>query len=106
MNQKLQQTLDAASGGLTSIDPQAAASNVRNWVSTLQGSNVPGGDDLVSDLSTLADRLESGNLDGVGSLLARIGQTTNSLADNAPAEDADGLRQLGQALTQEGSQIQ
>ena len=106
MNEQLQQTLDAASGGLTSIDPTAAASNVRNWASTLQGAGVPGGESLVSDLSTLADRLESGNLDGVGSLLARIGQVTNSLADSAPAADSEGLRQLGQALSQSGSQLQ
>lgn len=105
MNEQLQQTLGALQGGLTDIDPATAASNVRSWVNTLQGASVPGAENLTADLSDLADRLESGDLEGVGGLLARIGQATNSAASAAPQADQDGLRQLGSTLSNAGDQL-
>ncbi len=105
MNSQLQQTLDAAQGGLTSIDPATAAANVRSWQATLSGANFPGAQQLNSDLSQLATALESGDLTGAGPLLSRLGSSTSSAASAAPSEDQDGLQQLGSALSDAGSQL-
>ena len=105
MNSLLQQTLDAAQGGLTNIDPATAANNVRSWQDTLSGANLPGAGQLNSDLGQLASALESGDLAGAGPLLSRLGSSTTSAASAAPSEDQSGLQQLGSALSNAGSQL-
>ncbi|SEI99988.1 hypothetical protein SAMN04488058_10360 [Deinococcus reticulitermitis] len=96
MNQQLQQTLQALSGGLQGVDPSAAVSNVGSWHQTLDG--VPGAETLVSHLAQLKAALEGGDLEGAAALLPGLGSETEKLAAAAPAEDQDGLRQLASAL--------
>ena len=96
MNEQLQQTLQALSGGLGGIDANAAASNVGGWHKTLDG--VPGAETLVGHLAKLQDALKSGDLSGAAALLPGLGSETEKLASAAPAADKDGLHQLAAAL--------
>lgn len=96
MNEQLQQTLQALQGGITGVDPSAAADVVSGWQQTLGG--VPGAETLVGQLGQLQGALSSGDLETAASLLPSLGSQTQSLADAAPAEDQDGLRQLAAAL--------
>ncbi|WP_216321394.1 hypothetical protein [Deinococcus aestuarii] len=96
MNEQLQQTLQALQGGITDVDPSAAASVVMDWHQTLSG--VPGAETLVDQLAELQGALSSGDLDQAAGLLPGLGRETERLASAAPAEDQDGLRQLAAAL--------
>ena len=96
MNEQLQQTIDALSGGLQSVPASAAVANVTSWHQTLDG--VPGAETVVDHLASLKSALESGDLEGAAALLPDLGAATESLAPDAPAADRDGLRQLAAAL--------
>ena len=96
MNQQLQQTIQALSGGVQGVDAQTAISNVSSWHSTLDG--VPGAESVTSQLAQLKTALESGNLQAAADLLPSLGRETGQLADVAPAEDQEGLRQLASTL--------
>lgn len=96
MNEQLQQTLQALQGGITDVDPGAAATVVMDWHQTLSG--VPGAETLVDQLAELQGALSSGDLEQAASLLPGLGRETERLVDVAPAEDQDGLRQLASAL--------
>lgn len=98
MNEQLQATLDAVgdAGGVTSLDPSAAAQNVGSWHSTLDG--VAGAETLVSHLADLKAALESGDLEGAPALLSGLASETENLASMAPEADQAGLRQLAAAL--------
>ncbi|WP_425144987.1 hypothetical protein [Deinococcus sp.] len=96
MNEQLQQTLQALSGGLTSLDASTAASNVGGWHQTLSG--VPGAETLVGHLEKLQTALKSGDLAGAAALLPGLGSETEKLAAHAPEADKAGLHQLATAL--------
>ncbi len=96
MNQQLQQTIQALSGGVQGVDAQTAVSNVSSWHSTLDG--VPGAESVTSLLAQLKGALEGGDLEGAAGMLPALGRETDKLASAAPAEDQEGLRQLASAL--------
>ncbi|QFP75464.1 hypothetical protein [Deinococcus sp. AJ005] len=96
MNQQLQQTIQALSGGVAGVDAQTAVSNVTSWHGTLDG--VPGAESVTSMLAQLKSALEGGDLAGAAAMLPDLGSETSKLASAAPAEDQEGLRQLGSAL--------
>ncbi|GHF50763.1 hypothetical protein HNQ07_002974 [Deinococcus metalli] len=96
MNQQLQQTIDALSGGLQGVPASAAVANVTSWHQTLDG--VPGAETVVEHLASLKSALESGDLEGAAALLPDLGAATESLAPDAPEADQAGLRQLAAAL--------
>jgi hypothetical protein len=96
MNQQLQQTIQALSGGVQGVDAQTALGNVSSWHSTLDG--VPGAEKVTSMLAQLKGALESGDLQTAASMLPTLGNETAQLASAAPAEDQEGLRQLAAAL--------
>lgn len=96
MNEQLQQTLQALSGGLGGIEAGAAVSNVGGWHKTLNG--VPGAETLVSHLASLQEALKSGDLSGAAALLPGLGSETAKLAAVAPEADKAGLQQLAAAL--------
>ncbi len=96
MNEQLSATLQAAQGGVTNIEADAALSNVTGWHQTLNG--VPGAETLVGHLASLKAALESGDLQAAANLLPGLGNETEKLAAAAPAADQDGLRQLAGAL--------
>ena len=97
-----QATLDAAqnAGGLTSLAPTAAVSNIDSWISRLDG--VPAAAPVVANLRTLKSQLQASTLDGmaIGMTLSELGEQTTAAAGG----DAS-LRQLGQALSQAGQAL-
>ena len=95
MNQQLQQTIAALSGGLQGVPADAAIANVTTWHQTLDG--VPGAETVVEHLASLKSALESGDLEGAAALLPDLGAATERLAPAAPEDDQDGLRQLASA---------
>ncbi|GGK94575.1 hypothetical protein [Deinococcus radiotolerans] len=96
MNQQLQQTIAALSGGLQGVPADAAVENVTTWHQTLDG--VPGAETVVEHLASLKAALEQGDLEGAAALLPDLGAATEALAPAAPEADQDGLRQLAAAL--------
>lgn len=96
MNEQLQQTLQALQGGVTGVDPSAAATNVLNWQQTLSG--MPGAEALVGHLSELQGILSSGDLQAAATLLPALADETERLAATAPAQDQEGLRRLAALL--------
>ena len=95
-------TLDAAqdAGGLTSLAPAAAVSNIDAWIARLDGT--PAAAPVVANLRTLRSQLQAPTLDGmaIGMTLSELGEQTTAAAGG----DAS-LTQLGQALSQAGSAL-
>ncbi|BDP42799.1 hypothetical protein DAETH_27680 [Deinococcus aetherius] len=96
MNEQLRQTLQALGGGVTNVDPSAAATVALDWQQTL--TDVPGAATLADHLAQLQGVLSSGDLEEAARLLPALADETERLAANAPAEDQDGLRQLAALL--------
>lgn len=97
-----QATLDAAqaAGGLTSLAPDAAVSNIDGWISKLEGN--PDAAPIVENLRTLRTQLTATPIDGaaVGQTLTTLGEQTTSVAGGDAA-----LEQLGSALSSAGQML-
>ncbi|MBC8160032.1 MAG: hypothetical protein H7Z42_02345 [Roseiflexaceae bacterium] len=100
----LDDTIGALQGGLTSISPTAAVSNIDGWQQKLSGLGLT---DVASDLGELKGLLTSGNLDGkkIGAVLTRLGEKTSASASQAPAADMPKLQQLGSMLSGAGKTL-
>ena len=87
-------------GGLTGLSPQAAVTNIDEWIVKLGG--LDGTDDLVADLRMLKTELTGGDLDGgrIGGMLQEIGAETRRLAG-----DNQAVGGLGAALEEAGEQM-
>ncbi|KQR27786.1 hypothetical protein [Deinococcus sp. Leaf326] len=96
MNSQLQSTIQALSGGLTTVDADTAVSNVSSWHSALSGA--AGAENVVAGLAELKAALESGNLEEAANLLPNLGSEVEAIVSAAPAEDQAGLRQLAGIL--------
>ncbi len=105
MEEQLQQTLQAAQGGLTNLDPAAGLDLVESWIATLQGANLPPESTIVEDLRDLADRLQTGNFEGLGQVLTQLAGQTTALAGAAPGEVSKSLQQLGSFLSGTAQQL-
>lgn len=97
-SQELDDTIGALQGGLTSLSPTAAVSNIDGWQQKLSGLGLT---DIANDLGELKGLLTSGNLDGkaIGAVLSRLGSKTSASAAGAPAADMPKLQQLGSMLS-------
>lgn len=95
-------TLEAAdmAGGLTQLAVPAAVTNIESWIASLEGT--PGAENVVENLRTLRDQLQTTPIDGnaVGMTLIELGNETTSLA----AGDTR-LERLGSMLTEAGQQL-
>lgn len=96
----LDSTISALQGGLTSLPPEAAVSNIESWQQQLQGT------EIATTLEQLKTALTSGGATGqsVGQLLTQLGTQTASSASNG-GDAASKLQQLAQMLTQAGSSL-
>lgn len=102
----LDATISALQGGLTSLPPEAAVSNLDSWQQQLQGT--PGAEPIASGLAELKTALSNGGASGqsVAALLTELGTQTASASTNATdSAIASKLQQLGQMLTQAGSSL-
>jgi len=102
----LDATISALQGGLTSLPPEAAVSNLDSWQQQLQG--IPGADPIASGLAELKVALVNGSASSqsVAELLTELGVQTASASENVTDSTIAGkLQQLGQMLTQAGSSL-
>lgn len=99
-------TISALQGGLTSLSPSVAVSNIQGWEQQLQGSNDPATQQIAADLGELRQLLTSGSLDGkaIGQVLSRLGTGTTSVAAGAGGAQSK-LQQLGQLLSKAGETL-
>lgn len=101
---KLDQTITALQGGLTSLPPTTALSVIDDFEQQLQGLE---GNEIVSNLSALKELLTSGSATGpdIGQVLIQLGSQTTNAASDAEVTIASKLQQLGQLLTQAGNSV-
>ena len=106
-NSELDGTIDALSGGLTSLSPTTAVSNIEGWETQLQATGKPELTSIAEDLGALRAELTSGKLDGsaIGKLLTKLGSATTSVAGSAEAASQSKLSTLGSLLTKAGSAL-
>ena len=97
-----QGTVDAVTdaGGLTSLAPTAAVSNIDGWIAQLQGN--PDFAPVVTDLEMLKTQLTTDPLDGsaIGQTLQRLGEATTGAAGGD-----SGLETLGSTLSSAGNEL-
>lgn len=103
MASSVSDTVSALQGGVQSIPPQTAVSNIEGWQQELRDLG-PAGAGIVADLDSLKSELGSSQPDGakLQSLLSSLGQATTAAAAQAPESARDDLRQLGSALSSIG----
>ena len=106
-NSELDGTISALSGGITSLSPTTAVSNIESWESQLQATGKPALTSIAADLGALRKELTSGKLDGsaIGQLLSKLGKETTATASSAEASSKDKLSTLGSLLTKAGSAL-
>ncbi len=104
---ELDGTIDALSGGITSLSPTTAVSNIEGWESQLEASGKPELSSIATDLGSLRAELTSGKLDGsaIGALLSKLGKETSAVADGAEASTQAKLSTLGSLLSKAGSAL-
>ena len=105
MDTPLDQTVTALEGGLTSLSPGAATSNIDAWIETLGGNESLG---VVSDgLRDLRDALTSTPLDGarIGALLTELGAQTHNAASVGDPASAAQVSRLGALLSKAGQML-
>ena len=105
MDNSLDQTITALDGGLTSLSPQAATSNIDGWIQTLSGNESLAG--IAGGLRELKTALTSSPLDGgkIGQLLTSLGSQTTSAAATADPESSAKVARLGGMLEKAGTAL-
>ena len=104
---ELDGTISALSGGITSLSPATAVSNIESWESQLQATGDPKLSGIAADLNALKAELTSGKLDGaaIGQLLVQLGTATSDVAGQADEANQSKLTTLGSLLTKAGSAL-
>lgn len=105
MDAPLDQTISALDGGITSLSPSAATSNIDGWIETLSGNESLAG--IASGLRDLKTALTSTPLDGarIGGLLTELGAQTRSAAATADPESSAKVARLGGLLENAGTAL-
>jgi hypothetical protein len=104
---ELDATIAAAEGGLTTLAPSAAVSNIEGWQTRLRAANNPALTGIADDLEQLKGELQKGTVDGqaIGRLLTEVGEKTTSAAAAAQPGAGEKVSRLGTLLTQAGRQL-
>lgn len=105
MDTPLDQTVTALEGGLTSLSPSAATSNIDSWIDTLDGNESLG--TIADGLRDLKDALTASPLDGarIGTLLTQLGSQTSDAASTADAASSAQVGRLGALLSKAGQSL-
>jgi hypothetical protein len=103
----LDATIAAAEGGLTSLAPGAAVSNIEMWQGRLRAANNPALSTIADDLEELKTELGRSPINGtaVGSILSRVGERTTAAASGADPAVSQRITRLGTLLSQAGTQL-
>jgi hypothetical protein len=107
MAANLDNTIKAFQSGITTMSPDQGVKSIDEWLKKLENADFRGAKSIHDSLSKLKKHLESGNLDGaaIGELLSKLGDATVRAAGQASGKDADKIKQLGQALSDCGDEM-
>lgn len=97
-------TVDAVAGGLTALPVDAAVANIEGWQTTLEGSDDPVVQGIVTKLGQLKDALQADTLQDaeISNLLTGLGADTLAVAKDA---GDDQLTELGNLLLNAGTSL-
>jgi hypothetical protein len=88
---------------LEKVNPDQAVKNIETWEESLNGLESKSAKAVAKDLEALKKALTGKPRAGsVEKLLAKLGQETTRLADEAPEAQQEKLRDIGKALTEAG----
>ena len=88
---------------LSKVDPEQAVKNIDAWEENLGKVESKGAKAVLRDLEALKKALGGKPRAGtVEKLLAKLGEETTRLADEAPEAQQEKLRDIGRALTEAG----
>lgn len=101
-------TIDALSGGLTTLPAATALQNIEGWIAELEPMDFEGSEEITDNLEELASELrenEVSDLDGddIAERLERLGELTTAAAVGAAGTAGDELRELGSMLSSAGA---
>lgn len=97
-------TRDILEKDLEKVNPDTAVKAIDGWEEGLRELDAKGAKAVVRDLEALKKQLTGGkpNESKIRQLLAKLGEETTKLADEAPESQQQKLRDLGQQLTEAG----
>ena len=97
-------TISALKGGLTSLPVDAAVANIEGWQNTLEGSDDPVVQGIVTKLGQLSTALQADTIQDakISNLLTGLGADTLATAKSA---GNDQLTQLGNLLLNAGTSL-
>ena len=97
-------TVDALAGGLTALPVDAAVANIEGWQTTLEGSDDPVVQGIVTKLGQLSDALKADTPQAakISNLLTGLGADTLAVARGA---GNDQLVKLGNLLLNAGTSL-
>lgn len=96
-------TTNALKEGLETASPEQGTRLIDDWIEQLQGVDKPGTKGVLRDLETLKRELERDQPrdESIRKIVARLGEATVKAADRLEGGNADKLRDLGSALTEQ-----
>lgn len=95
-------TRDLLAKDLEKVNPDTAVKNIDAWEEGLNALESKSGKAIVRDLEALKKQLTGGKPNGakIKQLLKKLGEETTKSAEDAPENQQDKLRELGQQLTE------
>jgi hypothetical protein len=107
MSKKIDSTLELFQGKLNEAAAKQGAKMISKWQTDLEKAEFSGAKTIHADLGKLRKHLEGDELDGatIGSLLVKLGNSTERAAKNAKGASASKLENLGQALVKAGESL-
>ena len=99
----LDATISALQGGLTSIPPEAAVSNIESWQGQLQEA----APEIANLLGELKTALMTGSVtpESLSELLTDLGVETATVGESAGGEAGAKVEELGAMLSQAGASL-
>lgn len=96
-------TMKAIENGLENTKPAQGVKAIDDWIEQVQGTDKRGVKGLARDLERLKKELERDEPreDAVRKTLAKLGQATEKLADQAEGANVEKLKEIGRALTEQ-----
>lgn len=94
-------TIKRVQEGVKGFTISAAVKNIEGWEAALEKVETPGAKGIIRDLGSLKKRIQHDEIDGdaVKKLIAKLGQSTVTLAGKADSKNAEKVKELGEALS-------
>jgi hypothetical protein len=107
MPTRIQPTLSALQGDLTSLSPSKGADLIAKWTADMENADWRGAKTIHGNLAALQSQLEGGTPDGarIKDLLTKLGEETARAAAHVGGNTGSQLQQLADALQKAGSSL-